>query len=33
VATSSKVLSRDLSDAEKQTFSDSAAKELAGTAS
>ena len=29
VATSSKVLSRDLSDAEKQTFSDSAAKELA----
>jgi len=30
VATSSKVLSRDLSDAEKQTFSDSAAKELAG---
>jgi F-type H+-transporting ATPase subunit b len=33
VATSSKVLSRDLSDSEKQTFSDSAAKELAGTAS
>ena len=31
VATSSKVLSRDLSDAEKQTFSDSAAKELAST--
>jgi F-type H+-transporting ATPase subunit b len=30
VATSSKVLSRDLSDSEKQTFSDSAAKELAG---
>jgi F-type H+-transporting ATPase subunit b len=29
VATSSKVLSRDLSDTEKQTFSDSAAKELA----
>ena len=29
VATSAKVLSRDLSDAEKQTFSDSAAKELA----
>ena len=29
VATSSKVLSRDLSSAEKQTFSDSAAKELA----
>ncbi|MGZ0657279.1 F0F1 ATP synthase subunit B [Coraliomargarita sp. W4R72] len=29
VATSSKVLSRDLSDSEKQTFSDSAAKELA----
>jgi len=29
VATSSKVLSRDLSDVEKQTFSDSAAKELA----
>lgn len=29
VATSSKVLSRDLSDGEKQTFSDSAAKELA----
>ncbi len=33
VETSSKVLSRDLSDSEKQTFSDSAAKELAGTAS
>lgn len=33
VATSSKVLSRDLSDSEKQTFSDSAAKELAGSAS
>jgi F-type H+-transporting ATPase subunit b len=32
VATSSKVLSRDLSDAEKQTFSDSAAKELASAA-
>ena len=30
VATSSKVLSRDLSDSEKQTFSESAAKELAG---
>ena len=30
VATSSKVLSRDLSDAEKATFSESAAKELAG---
>ena len=30
VATSSKVLSRDLSDAEKQTFADSATKELAG---
>ena len=30
VATSSKVLSRDLSDAEKSTFSESAAKELAG---
>ena len=29
VATSSKVLARDLSDTEKQTFSDSAAKELA----
>ncbi|KRP37562.1 MAG: hypothetical protein ABS34_02310 [Opitutaceae bacterium BACL24 MAG-120322-bin51] len=29
VATSSKVLSRELSDSEKQTFSDSAAKELA----
>jgi F-type H+-transporting ATPase subunit b len=29
VATSATVLSRDLSDAEKQTFSDSAAKELA----
>lgn len=29
VATSSKVLARDLSDSEKQTFSDSAAKELA----
>lgn len=29
VATSAKVLSRDLSDSEKQTFSDSAAKELA----
>mgnify|MGYP000662594675 CR=1 FL=1 len=33
VATSSKVLSRDLSDAEKQTFSDSAAKELASAGS
>lgn len=33
VATSSKVLSRDLSDTEKQTFSDSAAKELAGAES
>lgn len=33
VATSSKVLSRELSDADKQTFSDSAAKELAGSAS
>lgn len=30
VKTSSRVLSRDLSDAEKQTFSESAAKELAG---
>ncbi|MFT5836565.1 MAG: F-type H+-transporting ATPase subunit b [Candidatus Azotimanducaceae bacterium] len=30
VATSSKVLSRDLSDSEKSTFSESAAKELAG---
>ena len=30
VATSATVLSRDLSDAEKQTFSDSAAKELSG---
>lgn len=33
VATSSKVLFRELSDADKQTFSDSAAKELAGSAS
>lgn len=33
VATSSKVLSRDLSDVEKQTFSDSAARELAGAES
>jgi F-type H+-transporting ATPase subunit b len=33
VASSSKVLSRDLSDSEKQTFSDSAAKELAGAGS
>jgi len=31
VATSSKVLSRELSDSEKQTFSDSAARELAST--
>lgn len=33
VATSSKVLSKELSDADKQTFSDAAAKELAGSAS
>ncbi len=33
VATSSKVLSRDLSDAEKTTFAESAAKELASTGS
>jgi F-type H+-transporting ATPase subunit b len=33
VATSSKVLSRDLSDSEKQTFSESAAKELASAGS
>ncbi|MEM8867894.1 MAG: F0F1 ATP synthase subunit B [Verrucomicrobiota bacterium] len=33
VATSSKVLSRELSDSEKTTYADSAAKELAGTAS
>jgi len=31
VATSSKVLSRELSDSEKQSFSNSAAKELAGS--
>ena len=33
VSTSSKVLSRDLSDAEKQTFSESATKELVGSES
>lgn len=33
VATSSKVLSKELSDADKQSFSDAAAKELAGSAS
>lgn len=33
VATTSTVLSRELSDADKQTFSDAAAKELAGSAS
>ena len=32
VATSSKVLSKELSDADKQSFSDAAAKELAGSA-
>ena len=33
ITTSSKVLSRDLSDTEKQAFSESATKELAGSAS
>jgi len=32
VATTSSVLSRELSDADKQSFSDAAAKELAGSA-